>query len=423
MKKIYTAIDIGSDTIKFVVGEILKGNLNILSSYTIKSKGIRKGLIVDPNLAINSIKDGIKEVNNLLGISVRKAIVNVPDYNSKFMFVTGEVNIVDEDELVTTESVNKVIKDSVYAKLAQDYELITVVPLTFLVDGEQTSHPIGKSGKKLGLKGIMISAPKKNIYSVLSVMEGAGIEVVDITVSGLCDYYEVRNKNLDKKIGAIINLGHETTTVSVYNRGKLMNTETIQLGGINIDKDLAYMFNISIFDARTIKEKFASSHKRFIALNDVYEVKNTAGEEIKLNQIEVTEIVMERLVEIFNLARQQVLLLTKQDISYIVITGGLTEIKAFKNLVYEILGKDVIIYNEETLGVRDNKYTTAVGMIKYFNDKMEIRGKDYSMVERSDEDFLINPNSKNRKDKTAITKFFENFIGTKEDWKWTICLA
>lgn len=423
MKKIYTAIDIGSDTIKFVVGEILKGNLNILSSYTIKSKGIRKGLIVDPNLAINSIKDGIKEVNNLLGISVRKAIVNVPDYNSKFMFVTGEVNIVDEDELVTTESVNKVIKDSVYAKLAQDYELITVVPLTFLVDGEQTSHPIGKSGKKLGLKGIMISAPKKNIYSVLSVMEGAGIEVVDITVSGLCDYYEVRNKNLDKKIGAIINLGHETTTVSVYNRGKLMNTETIQLGGINIDKDLAYMFNISIFDARTIKEKFASSHKRFIALNDVYEVKNTAGEEIKLNQIEVTEIVMERLVEILNLARQQVLLLTKQDISYIVITGGLTEIKAFKNLVYEILGKDVIIYNEETLGVRDNKYTTAVGMIKYFNDKMEIRGKDYSMVERSDEDFLINPNSKNRKDKTAITKFFENFIGTKEDWKWTICLA
>ncbi len=415
MKKIYTAIDIGSDTIKFVVGEILKGNLNILSSYTIKSKGIRKGLIVDPNLAINSIKDGIKEVNNLLGISVRKAIVNVPDYNSKFMFVTGEVNIVDEDELVTTESVNKVIKDSVYAKLAQDYELITVVPLTFLVDGEQTSHPIGKSGKKLGLKGIMISAPKKNIYSVLSVMEGAGIEVVDITVSGLCDYYEVRNKNLDKKIGAIINLGHETTTVSVYNRGKLMNTETIQLGGINIDKDLAYMFNISIFDARTIKEKFASSHKRFIALNDVYEVKNTAGEEIKLNQIEVTEIVMERLVEILNLARQQVLLLTKQDISYIVITGGLTEIKAFKNLVYEILGKDVIIYNEETLGVRDNKYTTAVGMIKYFNDKMEIRGKDYSMVERSDEDFLINPNSKNRKDKTAITKFFENFIGTKED--------
>lgn len=415
MKKIYTAIDIGSDTIKFVVGEYCKDKVNILASYEGKSKGIRKGLIVDPNLAINSIKDGIKEINNLLGVNVSKAIVNVPDYNAKFMFVTGEVNIIDEDELITTEDVNKVIKSSVYAKLAQEYELVTVVPLTFLVDDEKVQSPIGKTGKKLGIKGIMISVPKKNIYSVLSVMEGAGIEVVDIIISGLGDYFEVKNKDLDKRIGAIINIGHETTNVSVYNKGKLMNTETIQLGGINVDKDLAYMFNISIFDARTIKEKFASSHKRFIALNDVYEVKNTAGEIIKLNQIEVTEIVMDRIVEILELARKQILLLTKQNISYIVITGGLTEIKSFKNLVYEILGKDVIIYSEDTLGIRDNKYITAIGMIKYFIDKMETRGKEYSMLENNEEDLLINPNNKNRKDKTTITKIFGSFIGTKED--------
>ena len=214
---------------------------------------------------------------------------------------------------------------------------------------------------------------------------------------------------------AIINLGHETTNVSVFSRGKLMNTETIQLGGINVDKDLAYMFNINVFDAREIKEKFASSHKRFIALNDVYEVKNTAGEVIKLNQIEVTEIVMDRLAELLRLAQKQILLLTKQNISYIVITGGLTEIRAFKNLVYEILGKDVIIYTEDTLGARNNKYTTSIGMIKYFIDKMEVRGKEYSMIDEQDEELLINPNNKNSKGKASITKIFGNFIGTKED--------
>ena len=415
MKKIYTAIDIGSDTIKFVTSEYYKDKVNILASYEGKAKGIRKGLIVDPNLAINSIKDGIKEINGLLGINIKKAIVCVPDYNAKFMFVTGEINIADEDGLIGFEDINKVIKTSVYAKLAQDYELITVVPLTFLIDDTPVQKPVGKTGKKLGIKGIMISAPKKNVYSVLSVMEGAGIEVVDITISGLSDYYEVRNSNLDKKVGAVINLGHETTNVSVFNRGKIMNTETIQLGGINVDKDLSYMFNINIFDARTIKEKFASAHKRFIALNDVYEVKNTAGELIKLNQIEVTEIVMGRLAEILKLAKKQILLLTKQNISYIVITGGLTEIRAFKNLVYEILGKDVIIYNEDTLGIRDNKYITNIGMIKYFIDKMETRGKEYSMIERDEEDFLINPNNKNKKANTSITKIFGSFIGTKED--------
>lgn len=415
MKKIYTAIDIGSDTIKFVVGEYYKDKVNILASHEEKAKGIRKGLIVDPNLAINSIKDGIKELNNSLGINIKKVIVNIPDYNAKFMFVTGEVDIIDEDELITTDDVNKVIKTCVYAKLAQEYELITVVPLTFLIDDSPEKEPVGKTGKKLGIKGISISAPKKNIYSVLSVIEGAGLEVVDITISGLGDYFEVRNNTLDKKVGAIINLGHETTNVSVYNKGKLMNTETIQLGGTNIDKDLAYMFNINIFDARTIKEKFASSHKRFIALNDVYEVKNTAGEIIKLNQIEVTEIVMDRLAEILELARKQILLLTKQNISYIVITGGLTEIRSFKNLVYEILGKDVIIFNEDTLGIRDNKYITSIGMIKYFIDKMETRGREYTMIEKEEEDLLINPNNKNKKDKIAISKLFGNFIGTKED--------
>lgn len=413
MKKIYTAIDIGSDTIKFVVGEYFKNKLNILATYEQKAKGIRKGLIVDPNLAINSIKDGIKEINNNLGIDIKKVIVGVPSYNAKFMIVTSEIEITGD--AITTDDVNNLIKASVYSKVEQDYELITVLPLTFLIDGEKETKVVGKTGNKLEIKGIMISAPKKNVYSVLSVMEGAGLEVVDITVSALGDYYEVRNDDLDKNIGAIINLGHETTNVSVFSRGKLMNTETIQLGGINVDKDLAYMFNINVFDAREIKEKFASSHKRFIALNDVYEVKNTAGEVIKLNQIEVTEIVMDRLAELLRLAQKQILLLTKQNISYIVITGGLTEIRAFKNLVYEILGKDVIIYTEDTLGARNNKYTTSIGMIKYFIDKMEVRGKEYSMIDEQDEELLINPNNKNSKGKAGITKIFGNFIGTKED--------
>lgn len=414
MKKIYTAIDIGSDTIKFVVGEYFNDKVNVLSCHEEKSKGIRKGLIVDSNLAINAIKDGIKVIEKEIGFKIKKVIVNVPDYNSKFMLVTSSIDIINEDGIVNTEDINRLIKTSVYSKIDKEYELITVVPLTFTVDGNIVDKPVGVTGKKLELKGIMITAPKKNIYSVLSVMEGAGIEVVDITISGLCDYAEVENKDINNKIGTIINLGHETINVSVFNKGKLMNTETIQLGGLNVDKDLSYMFNIDIFDARLIKEKFASSHKRFIALNDTYEVKNTAGEVIKLNQIEVTEIVMDRIAELLKLARKQIFLLTKQSISYIVLTGGLTEIKAFKNLVYEILGKNVIIFTEDTLGVRNSKYITAIGMIKYLNNKMETRGREYSMFDKDEEDILINPN-KNKKDKIFTSKIFGNFIGTKED--------
>ena len=416
MRKIYTSIDIGSDTIKFVVGELFNNNINILAANTIKSKGIRKGLIFDPNLAINAIKDGIKEINNSLGIPIKKVIVNVPNYNAKFMFVTGSIDIPSENNNITSNDINKVIKNSIYSKIPADYDLVTVIPVQYLIDGEIIDKPIGKKGKKLELKGIMVSVPKKNIYSVLNVVEGAGLEVVEIVLSGLADYYEVKNKNLENKVGAIINLGHETTNVSIINKGKFINTETIQLGGINIEKDLSYVFNINVFDGRILKEKFASSHKRFSQLNDVYEVKNTIGENLKLNQLEVSEVVMSRLKEILEYAKKQILLLTKQNIGYIIITGGLTEIKAFKNLAFEIFGKSVIIYSMETLGVRDNKYITALGMIKYFCDKMEQRGKEYSMLDEVEIINLETPSSnKNKKDNMIFTKFIENFITNKEE--------
>ena len=276
MKKIFTSIDIGSDTIKFIVGENIKTDINVLASHTIKSKGIRKGLIIDSNIAINTIKDGIKVINEDLGIDIKKVIVNVPDYNAKFMYITGNIEV---NGIITTDNINKVIKTSVYNKIDDDYELVTVIPITFIVDETEISgSPINLECNTLGIKGIMVTVPKKNIYSVVSVIEGAGLEVIEISISGLADYHEVKNKRLDNQIGAIINLGHETTNVSIISEGILVNTETIQLGGINIEKDIAYVFGTNIIDARKIKEKFSSCHKRFTNLNDTYELKNDMGE-------------------------------------------------------------------------------------------------------------------------------------------------
>ncbi|MBQ2873160.1 MAG: pilus assembly protein PilM [Bacilli bacterium] len=413
MKKIFTSVDIGSDTVKILTCEVINGQYNVLASTSIKSKGIRKGLVVDSSLAINTIKDGMKIINDDLGFEVKKVIVNIPDYNAKFMYITGEVPV---DGVVTNDSVNKVIKTSVYNKIDEDYELITVIPIDFIIDSvEGNSNPVGIECSKLGIKGIMITVPKKNIYSVIGIIEGAGLDVVDITISGLADYHEIRNKKLNNKVGAIINLGHETTNVSIISDGILVNTETIQLGGMNIEKDIAYVFGTNIIDARKIKERFSSCHKRFTNLNDTYELKNDMGEIVKLNQLEVTEVVMSRMVEILEYAKKQIFLLTKKEIQYIIITGGLTEIKSFKNLVYEILGKDVIIYLMDEIGIRDNKYTTSLGMIKYYVDKMTVRGKESSMISQEDEELLLTPDDKKRKEKAVVTKIFKGFIRNKEE--------
>lgn len=416
MKKIYTSIDIGTYSIKIIVGEYFNNKLHILASSCVKSKGLKKGLIVEPNLVVEALNDGIKEINTALGIDIKKVIVCVPSYNTKFKLATGSVTINENDNIITSDDINRVIKDSVYNRLDPNYELVTVVPIEYIIDGVvENGKPVGKNGQKLEIKDIMISTPKKNIYSVLSVIEAVGLEVTDITISGLSDYHEVKNDNLDKKIGAIINLGHETTTISIFDHGNIIESETLQIGGINVEKDLSYVFGVNMFDGRVLKEKFVSCHKRFCQLNEIYEVKNTIGEIVKLNQLETSEVTMSRMVEILNLAKKQIRNLTDEEIDYIVITGGLTEIKSFKNLAYEIFGKDVIIYNVTTLGVRDNKYVTALGMLKYFKYKMESRGREYSMLNISDETALITPNGKFKKNDTKINKFFGSFVVGKED--------
>lgn len=416
MRTIYASIDIGTYSIKFVVAEYFNQNFYVLASHSENSKGIKKGLIVDPTLVVETIKKGIKSLSESLGIEIKRVLVNVPDYHVKFTDVTGEVDIIDK---VTSQDVNHVIKNSIYNQLIDNYELVTLIPVSYQLDGHSiVGKPIGKNGQKLEIEGIMISTPKKNIYSVLSTVESAGLEVVDITIGGLASYFEVHDAAMDQKNGAIINLGHTMTTVSIFEEGKLVNNETLQIGGVNVEKDLAYVFGISVFDGRTLKEKFASCHKRFCQLNEVYEVKNTVGEIIKLNQLEVSEVVMSRMVEILNLAKKQIRLLSNLEIDYIVLTGGLTEIKSFKNLAYEIFGKDVIIYTVTTLGCRDNKYVNAIGMIQYFIDKMESRGKDVSMFSMEEEAALISSDDKFKKEniKNAfVDKIFGNFMANKED--------
>ena len=131
MKKIFTSIDIGSDTVKILVSELVGSKIKVIAATSFKSKGIRKGLVIDSNLAINTIKDGMKIINDDLGFEAKKVVVNVPSYNAKFMYVTSEVDI---EESITTENINKVIKTSVYNKIEEEYELVTVIPVEFIVD-------------------------------------------------------------------------------------------------------------------------------------------------------------------------------------------------------------------------------------------------------------------------------------------------
>jgi cell division protein FtsA len=390
MRRIYTSIDIGSSSIKILVGEIFKNRLVVLATSIVKSKGIKKGLIVDANDAIASIKNAINDIEGKLGLKIKKVIASIPPYNAIYTEVDGYSTITNEDMKVTGNDITRALQACVYNKIGEDEELVTIIPIEFVVDNKSgIKDPKGMVGKKLGVRAMMVTTSKKNLYAIVSILESLGLEVVDTNLGAVGEYYEYRNKDIDKTSGAIIDIGADITNVAVYDKGIIKSSQIIPIGARNIDNDIAYIKKISRDDALYLKESFAVANRHYAQGSETIEIIDNFKKEIKLNQLEISEIVMSRLVEILKIAKKQASLLTNKENSYIIITGGISEMPGVTSLLDDIFGREAKIGNIETMGIRDNRFAALSGMIKFFHDKLNLRGREYTMFSSEDEEELI----------------------------------
>lgn len=410
MKHVYTSIDIGSDTIKIVVCELFHNKLNLLAASSVKSKGIKKGLITDVELASESIKAGLNEIEQMLGIKIKKVLASVPSYYVDFAIGTASL---ETDGVVTNEDVINVLRLSTKDKVDPDKEIVTVVPIDFELDDRRgIKDPKLLEGKNLSVRTVIVSTPKKTIYSVINLLDSIGLEVVDISLASIGDYYSFKNKDNSSKIGAVVNIGYDTTNISLYNKGIIYKSSILGIGGRNIDNDISYIYKVSNKEANKIKEKFALANKKHANVNDFYETTNEAGEEIKINQLEVTEVVSSRVEEILVLVRKEINTLTKSEVDYIIITGGTSSIGNFNVACEENLGDLAQVGNIKILGVRNNKYSAAIGNIVYFINKLKLKGQDYTMISNNDNDDL-SPNHRgilNISNESMLGKVFGYFF-------------
>lgn len=411
MRKIMASLDVGSNTLKLVVGEMVKKKLNILSVADIPSKGVKKGRIVNEELFGQCLKELFEKSEEIVGLKITQVMVNVPAIDAEFMVSEGCIDILSEDKVIKGNDIIAVLQDSVNNKIGDNMELVNVMPVSFKVDKDKVvDNPKGMIGEKLMVKVVLAIAPKRSVYPVIDSLEKINVEVLDISFGAMGDYYAFRNEKLDKEIGAVVNLGEDTTTLSVINRGVLTNIKILDLGSANIDNDIAFIYKVALDDAKKLKENLALAHKRLAAASDWEIVTNKLGQEIKINQYELSEIVMSRIAEILNVAKKQITLLTKKEISYIIFTGGLTEIGDFNLILEEIFGKNVILGRINEIGVRNNKYSTCVGFIKYYGNKMRLKGKDYSIFDIEEQKELSGMHRKNVNDASVLGKLFGYFF-------------
>ena len=407
MRHVYTSVDIGSDNIKVVVCELYKGRYNLLAASSVKSKGIKKGLISDVNEASISISEAFKEVESMLGFKIKQAIAIVPSYFADFNMIKGEIKIDREDKKITGEDIIEVLNNAMQEAIVPNKEMVTIMPIDFETENGTVKEPQWMISSYLKTRAIMVTVPKKNIYSVVSILKNVGIETIDVSLGCIGDIYSFRNSNTDSGIGVIINVGAEVTSVSLYNKGIVIRNSIINMGSHDVDNDIVYMYKTDNDIAVNLKEKFALAHKKGASANEFKEITNKKGEKFKINQYELTEIVQARLEEILTLAHNEINNMTNKKLDYIILTGGITNLNNFSDVSRDIFGNCVIIGSVNLTGLRNNKYSQSIGNIIYFVNKLRLKGKNYSMISSDDVETLSSP----KKTSTMLGKVFGYFFG------------
>ena len=379
MRKIIASLDIGTSTIKLIIGEFIKNKLNILCTSEVPSKGMKKGLIYRRDELIPVLKETFHKAEEMLGIPVKEVVLSIPAYYTEARMSEGSSTITSEDHVITHQDLIRAMHAASYNQIGEDEELISILPTTYKVDNDIVKNPINMIGKKISLKAVLITAPKSSVIDFLKVLDTIGIKVIDVVTSSLGDYASNRFKESGSKFGAIINIGEETTTVSIFNKGILTRAEVIELGGANIDNDIAYIYKITKKDARELKESVGLACSDQARKEEKVTLTDRLGEEVTINQLDLSEIIESRLREMLELAKKQINLLTKREIEYIIITGGSSEIGDFNNLLDKVFTKPHILGKIDTVGARNNKFSTTLGIIKYYNGRLKLKNKEYSV--------------------------------------------
>lgn len=380
MRKIFASLDIGSYSIKLIVGEIQKNKLNVLSCIDVLAGGIKKGFIVNVESAELALKEAFSKTEELIGLPIKEVLVSVPCYNLDCFISSGSTTITSEDKVIKSNDVVHAMQGSVYNKINDNQELVSILPTKYIINDEEVvTNPVGVVANKLTVNDVAVVIPKKNTETILKCLEKLKIKVVDIVVSPLADYYEFRTEETNRTTGAVVNVGSSCTTVSIFNKGILTSCEVIDIGSSTIDNDIAYIFKVSKKDACYLKERLVVADLHIAQPSESIMLEDVNGDSIKVSQYDVSAVALSRLNEIFNLIKKQINLLTKKEISYIIVSGGISELGSFSSFLESVFGPKGMVGSVTEIGARHNKYSVALGMIKYYNSRLKMREVEYSI--------------------------------------------
>ncbi len=286
----------GSTTTRVVVGEFLKGEKNprIIGIGESETKGIRHGYVVNIPLAVVSLKNAVSLAEKNSGIKIRRALISIGGVTLRGDMTSGIGIISKADGEVTNLDINKALQDCEDNLNLNNKKVIRVFPISFKLDGKEIlGRPEGMKGTKLEIKALFINCSTSHFEDLLEVISLAGIEPIDVVASPLAGSRVALSPKQIIVGGALVNIGSETVSLSVFENGTLVSLHTFSIGGTDITNDIALGMKVSLENAERLKlgnivEDFSKKKLDEIIearLFDIFELIENHLKKIKRNEL------------------------------------------------------------------------------------------------------------------------------------------
>lgn len=392
---IVVGLDIGTTKICAIVGEVTPDGIDIIGIGTAPSKGLRKGVVINIESTVGSIKRAIEEAELMAGVEITSVYAGIAGGHIRGFNSHGIVAVKNRE--VTESDIERVIDAAKAVAIPVDREVIHILPQEFVIDDQDgIREPLGMSGVRLEAKIHIVTGAVTSAQNIVKCAQRCALNVSDIVLEQLASSLSVLSED-EKELGvALIDIGGGTTDIAIFYGGSIQHTSVIAIGGQHLTNDIAVGLRTPQDEAETIKRRFGCASSKSIGSNDVIEVPSIGGRKTRVLSRQILGDILEpRVEEIFELVHREIerMKLTELLASGVVLTGGTCLLPGMVEVAEEVIGLPVRLGVPQGTGglvdvVKSPMYATGVGLVLYGAaqaDRRHFRARDeniYSKVKK-----------------------------------------
>ncbi|MFO7600258.1 MAG: cell division protein FtsA [Candidatus Desulfacyla sp.] len=370
--EIIVGLDIGTTKICAVVGEVREDAVEIIGMGSHPSDGLRKGVVINIEHTVDSIKEAIEEAETMAGCEISSVYAGIAGGHIKGFNTPGVIALKEKE--VTKKDIERVIEAASAVAIPMDREVIHTLVQEFIVDDQDgIMDPLGMAGVRLEAKVHIVTGAVTSAQNIIKCANKAGLDVYDIVLESLASSEAVLTKEERNLGAALIDFGGGTTDMALFSRGAIKHTAVLALGGDNLTYDIAVGLRTPKLEAEKIKIKYGCALSSLIGRDETIEVPGVGGRKPRtLSRQILGEILEPRVEEIFSLIYSELASAGYENLlgSGVVVTGGSAELPGISELAEQIFNAPARAgYPQGIEGLADlvNKpmYATAVGLVMY----------------------------------------------------------